>query len=119
MRASESACSGSRFLHFSGELTLGQHDTKEGDNAVAAGNLLHSPAVVEATIKAIEASLGDDPRDRLLNAMHAAIETGEEEGPIHFAGMLLVDQITWPIVSLRVDWTEDDPITAPASIWRV
>lgn len=108
-----------RTAAFSGEETLGNHATAEGDQAVAAGNLLRDKAVPAAMIEAFEAAFNDDLGDRLLAAMQAALKAGGEEGPVHSAGMLMVDQLAWPIVSLRVDWAENDPIEALVKTWAI
>ncbi|MDB6107914.1 MAG: hypothetical protein JWO52_7913, partial [Gammaproteobacteria bacterium] len=56
---------------------------------------------------------------RLLDALHAGVERGGEAGPIHSAGLLIVRDVSWPIVDLRIDWTEDAPVIALAAIWSV
>jgi uncharacterized Ntn-hydrolase superfamily protein len=55
--------------------------------------------------------------DRLLYAMQAGLQSGGEAGPVHSAGLLIVDDVSWPIVDLRVDWTEGDPIDALVGLW--
>jgi len=57
--------------------------------------------------------------DRLLGAMRAALKAGGEAGPVHSAGLQLVDKVSWPVADLRVDWTEGCPITELAAIWDV
>ena len=37
---------------------------------------------------------------------------GGEAGPVHSAGMLLVDNVSWPVADLRIDWHDDDPVGA-------
>jgi uncharacterized Ntn-hydrolase superfamily protein len=54
-----------------------------------------------------------------LAAMHAGLAAGGEAGPVHSAGMMLVDQVAWPVADLRCDWTEDCPIATLARIWEV
>lgn len=108
-----------RTAAFSGEKTLGRHAIAEGDNAVAAGNLLKFNTVPRAMIAAFHASPHDHLSDRLLSAMRAALDAGGEEGPVHSAGMLIVDKVSWPIVNLRVDWTEGNPIAALARLWEI
>lgn len=108
-----------RTATFSGGETLGTYATAEGDQGVAAGNLLKEETVPSAMIEAFVASVDADLGDRLLLAMRAALDAGGEEGPVHSAGMLIVDQLSWPVASLRVDWSEDDPIQALAHIWHV
>jgi uncharacterized Ntn-hydrolase superfamily protein len=95
----------------SGTHTLGRHGEARGRGVVAAGNLLSSteiPAIMVAAFEAAEGHLGH----RILAAMASAIAAGGEEGPVHSAGMLLVDEVAWPVADLRIDWHETDPIGA-------
>ncbi|MEO0391604.1 MAG: DUF1028 domain-containing protein, partial [Pseudomonadota bacterium] len=34
-------------------------------------------------------------------------------------GLLLVDQVSWPVADLRCDWTETCPIDAIKTAWHV
>lgn len=108
-----------RTATFSGEGTLGTHATAEIENAVAAGNLLNGESVPRAMVEAFADSPAKHLGDRLLIAMRAGLDAGGEEGAVHAAGMLIVDQVPWPVVDLRVDWTDDDPIAALAGIWTI
>jgi uncharacterized Ntn-hydrolase superfamily protein len=56
---------------------------------------------------------------RLLAALRAGGERGGEAGPVHSAGLLVVREVSWPIVDLRVDWSEADPIAALTALWGV
>ena len=56
--------------------------------------------------------------DRLLQALRAGAERGGEAGPIHSAGLLIVRELSWPIVDLRVDWSMK-PLAALAAIWAI
>jgi uncharacterized Ntn-hydrolase superfamily protein len=102
----------------SGSRALGVHGTAVGAHAAAGGNLLARPDVPQAMVDAFERASGHFG-DRLLTAMRAATALGGEAGPIHSAGLLIVRDVSWPIVDLRVDWTEDDPIEALAAIWHI
>jgi len=102
----------------SGAQGLGVVNAAIGANAAAAGNLLASPAVPAAMIAAFEAATGH-LGDCLLQALHAGLDTGGEAGPVHSAGLLIVRDVSWPIVDLRVDWTDDDPLAALSAIWRL
>jgi uncharacterized Ntn-hydrolase superfamily protein len=55
---------------------------------------------------------------RLLRALRAGVEAGGEAGPIHSAGLLVVRDVSWPIVDLRVDWADDDPVAELAALWE-
>ena len=51
--------------------------------------------------------------------MHAGLKAGGEEGPVHSAGLLIVDKVSWPIAELRCDWTENCPITEITTAWEI
>ena len=38
---------------------------------------------------------------------------------MHSAGMQIVDKVSWAIVDLRCDWTEDCPIAALTATWDI
>ena len=103
---------------YSGEKALGVFGTFEGKDCVAAGNLLATADVPQQMVRAFEASTGH-LGDRLLAAMKAAVAAGGEAGPVHSAGMLVVDKVSWPVADLRVDWHETDPIGALESLWDI
>jgi uncharacterized Ntn-hydrolase superfamily protein len=102
----------------SGAHALGLASSAIGANAAAAGNLLGRAAVPSAMIEAFEATTGHLGA-RLLQALRAGAERGSEVGPIHSAGLLIVRDVAWPIVDLRVDWVDHDPVTALEGIWDI
>ncbi len=102
----------------SGAEALGVHAAHRGRDCVAAGNLLSQPGVPQAMTAAFEAAEGPLAR-RLLAAMAAAVAAGGEAGPVHSAGLLVVDRVSWPVVDLRVDWHESDPIDALAALYAL
>jgi uncharacterized Ntn-hydrolase superfamily protein len=102
----------------SGEHTLGRHASAAGPDAVAAGNLLASDDVPGAMVAAFLRRARDDIGDRLLAALLAGGTAGGEAGPVHSAGLLVVDQVAWPVTDLRVDWSED-PLADLESLWRL
>ena len=102
---------------FSGSEALGLHNALAGEQCVAAGNLLASPEVIAAMIDAFEHSQGL-LAERLLAAMHAAMAAGGEAGPVHSAALKVVDDLTWPLIDLRVDWADDNPIGQLDSLWQ-
>jgi uncharacterized Ntn-hydrolase superfamily protein len=100
----------------SGTRALGTVGSAIGPDAAAAGNLLGRPDVPAAMIAAF-ASASGHLGARLLQALRAGVARGGEAGPIHSAGLLVVRDVAWPIVDLRVDWSEADPVAALGSIW--
>jgi uncharacterized Ntn-hydrolase superfamily protein len=109
--AGETAC-------FSGKHSLGIHATAEGRFAVAAGNLLASPAVLHAMLNRFEQTERKDLGDRVVEAMQAGLDAGGEAGPIHSAALVMVGEVPWPIADLRVDW-HDDPVGELARLWAM
>ncbi len=103
---------------YSGAYTLGTHAVAHGDGAVAAGNLLTSPDVVAAMVRAFEQRTEEHLGDRLIAALAAGLAAGGEAGPVHSAGLLLVDRAAWPVADLRVDW-DDAPIARLADLWAL
>jgi uncharacterized Ntn-hydrolase superfamily protein len=104
-------------LH-SGEHSLGLVATKSGQHAAAAGNLLAHRDVPAAMVAAFEAAEGHFAV-RLLAALRAGAERGGETGPIHSAGLLVVREVSWPIVDLRVDWRDHDPVSELERIYGI
>ena len=106
---------GSSALH-TGEKVLGQHATVQGNQCVAAANLLANQSVPSAMVQAFEKSSGHLAQ-RLITALDAGINAGGEEGPVFSAGVEVSHNVVWPIVDLRVDW-EDEPISKLYKIWN-
>ncbi len=108
--------SGAPAIH-SGEHALGLVATAVGADAAAAGNLLADAAVPAAMVGAFETACGPFGA-RLLEALRAGRERGGEAGPVHSAGLLIVRDVAWPIVDLRVDWDDADPVGALGKLWE-
>jgi uncharacterized Ntn-hydrolase superfamily protein len=51
--------------------------------------------------------------------LNAGLVAGGEAGPVHSAGLVVVDRLSWPIVDLRCDWTDACPVAALQDIWQV
>lgn len=108
---------GNTAIH-SGPNSLGIWTQAEGRGVASGGNLLANASVPAAIVAGFEAAAGH-LGDRLLAAMRAGLAAGGEAGPVHSAGMMLVDKVSWPVADLRCDWTEDCPIEAVATAWQV
>lgn len=102
----------------SGPNALGIWAEAQGRNVAAGGNLLADAGVPAAMVAAFEASEGH-LGDRLMGALRAGLAAGGEAGPVHSAGLQVADALSWPLVDLRCDWTEDCPITALEAAWAV
>jgi len=103
---------------YSGSETLGLHGAAGATDCVTAGNLLASPEVPGAMVRAFGGDPAQHLGDRLIAALAAGLAAGGEAGPVHSAGLLIAGAVPWPIVDLRVDWA-DDPIGDLARLWRL
>lgn len=108
---------GKTALH-SGPNSLGIWTDAAGTDVVSAGNLLAHDQVPLAIVDGFSQTKGH-LGDRLIAAMRSGLSAGGEAGPIHSAGMQICENVSWPIVDLRCDWTEDCPIEAIATAWNV
>lgn len=106
-----------RTAHWSGSKTLGTHNVAEGEDCIAAGNLLQNVDVPAAMVRTFANSKGH-LAERLLIGLEAGIVAGGEMGPVHSAGLLVVDEQPWPLVDLRIDWHDENPIGALKRLWQ-
>jgi len=102
----------------SGDKALCVWSSARDENVACGGNLLADAGVPAAMVRAFLASAGH-LGDRLIIAMQAGLAAGGEAGPIHSAGLKLVDKVPWPVADLRIDWSEDCPITRLAALWDI
>jgi uncharacterized Ntn-hydrolase superfamily protein len=100
----------------SGAHSLGVHTHVEGDQAVAAGNLLEHDGVISELLASYADSAAAAFEERLLDGLRAALAAGGEDGPVHSAGLVVVEDVPWPVTDLRVDYA-DDPIADLAELW--
>lgn len=103
---------------FTGANALGTLASAVGTHAACAGNMLHSQDVPAAMLTAFEQAEGA-LAERLMQAMLAGQAAGGEEGPVHSAGLLVYGTQNWPIVDLRLDWVEADPVQALHAAWKI
>ncbi|MEL0658639.1 DUF1028 domain-containing protein [Psychromonas arctica] len=101
---------------FSGSKTLGVHNMVQGKNCVVAGNMLSQPSVINAMVDNFLSTTGQ-LTERLIIALQAGVDAGGEAGPVHSAAVKVVDKHPWPLVDLRVDWVEENPIGELFTLW--
>lgn len=109
--------SGPGAIHSGGNV-LGLWGEAHGDDVVAAGNLLSHEGVPEAMIDEFARARGH-LAERLLGALRAGLDAGGEAGPVHSAGLIVAHEQDWPLVELRIDWSDDCPIAALERAWEV
>lgn len=102
----------------SGPNSLGIWAQAQGRGVASGGNLLANDGVPKAIVDGFTAASGH-LGDRLITALRAGLAAGGEAGPVHSAGMMVVDKVPWPVADLRCDWTEGCPIEAVAAAWEV
>ena len=101
----------------SGRQVLGLWGEAQGKHCAAGGNLLADEGLPALMVAAFEAASGD-LAERLMRALEAGLAAGGEAGPVHSAGLRVVDRLSWPIVDLRIDWAEA-PIAMLRTAWDV
>lgn len=109
--------SGNSAIH-SGTQVLGHWAEALAHDTAAAGNLLANTDIPRVMVQAFQ-SAGGHLGARLLAALIAGRDAGGEAGPVHSAGLLVVDEHSWPLVELRIDWLEECPILALATAWEI
>jgi len=103
---------------FSGTKSLGINGHFVGKNCVAGGNLLANDTIPQALVNAFESSTGH-LADRLLHALMAGMNAGGEMGSVHSSALLIADTQKWPLVDLRIDWTENTcPVLDLQDLWH-
>ena len=100
----------------SGPNSLGIWTQAQGAGVASGGNMLANDSVPQAIVDGYLAAKGHIG-DRLVAAMRAGLAAGGEAGPVHSAGMMIVDKFSWPLADLRCDWTDDCPIAAISDLW--
>ncbi len=104
--------------HFTGSEILGTNNVSSGIDCVAAGNLLQNEGVPAAMTDYFQENPDLHLAERLLLSLQAGQEAGGEMGPTHSAALLVADEYAWPLVDLRVDWHDEDPIAELQTIWQ-
>ena len=107
-----------RTAYFTGSKILGVNKVAQGENCIAAGNLLSEPDIPIVMINKFQSANNIHLAERLLSALEAGVEAGGEVGPTHSAALLVSDTCAWPLVDLRVDWSEQ-PVSQLRQCWEV
>ena len=103
---------------WSGSHILGTHAVSERHDCVAAGNLLKSASLPKVMTDAFAANADQHLAELLLRAREAGLESVGEEGPVHSAALIVHHEQAFPLVSLRVDWDDDNPIRILRKLWE-
>ena len=101
----------------SGSQTAGLRGAAEGEACASLCNRLVDAQVPERMVEACLRT-GGELADRLIAAVRAAVADGGA-GVVHAAGLLVAEREPWPLVDLRIDWTEGDPVTELDHLWHL
>lgn len=103
---------------WSGRNILGTHGVSEQRDCVAAGNLLKSAQLPKVMTDTFAANASQHLAERLLLSLEAGLESGGEEGPVHSAALIVHHEQAFPLVNLRVDWADENPIRVLRKLWE-
>jgi uncharacterized Ntn-hydrolase superfamily protein len=103
---------------WSGKHILGTHAVSEQHDCVAAGNLLKSAELPNIMTDCFANNVAEHLAERLLRSLEAGLDSGGEEGPVHSAALVVYHQQDFPLVNLRVDWDDEDPIRFLRKLWE-
>lgn len=101
-----------------GNKALGINAVTSGENCIAAGNLLDNPSIPQAMVDAFLSMPDLDLPRRLLGALQAGSSAGGEIGPVRSSALVVVASQMWPLVNIRIDWSEHDPIAELQFLWQ-
>ena len=101
-----------------GANSLGIWAEYTGKNVISGGNLLANENIPKKIVHGFENETGH-LGDRLISALKSGLNAGGEAGTLHSAGIQICDDVSWPVVDLRCDWTEECPIDAIANAWNI
>jgi uncharacterized Ntn-hydrolase superfamily protein len=96
---------------------IGPCGAAQGEGCAALGNRLVDPNLPAVMVSAF-AQAGGELGDRLLAALRAAVADGGA-GEVRAAGLLIAEREPWPLVDLRIDWTEGEPVAELSHLWRL
>ena len=88
-----------------------------GKGCVAIANIVRSPEIPAAMVRAFEADPSRPLAERLITALQAGEDAGGEFIPVISAALVVVHRERFPYVDLRVD-SHPTPIADLARLWR-
>ena len=101
-----------------GNNILGIHGLAKGSDCLAAGNMLKAKNIPEIMINSFVENSNLFFPERLMISLKAGLDAGGEAGPVHSAGIKVVDDTSWPLIDLRIDWSDNDPINELYKLWK-
>lgn len=103
---------------YHGERITSVHSAHTGAGCVALGNIIRSSEVTRSMIAAFEADSEPHIAERLVRAVEAGYAAGGELKQVKSAALLVVDQESFPLVDLRVDY-DPQPLAQLRWLWEI
>ena len=100
-----------------GKRAIGLCGAAQAEGCAALCNRTVEPGLSELMVEACVRTRGD-LGNRLMAALQAAVAAGAA-GTVHAAGLLIAENEPWPLVDLRVDWTDGDPVAKLDHLWHL
>ena len=104
--------------HYTGKKILGRNSVNIGTNCIAAGNLLNDPLLTKVMTDCFMKNENMHIAENLINSLLSGVKFGGEEGPTHSSALLVAYEHSWPLVDLRVDWSEGCPVNELKKLWE-
>jgi uncharacterized Ntn-hydrolase superfamily protein len=100
-----------------GDRAVGLCGAAEAEGCASLCNRIVDPGLPELMVETCLRTSGE-LATRLMAALRAAIDEGAA-GTVRAAGLLVAEREPWPLVDLRIDWTEGDPVAELDHLWRL
>jgi uncharacterized Ntn-hydrolase superfamily protein len=100
-----------------GDRAVGRCGAAEAEGCASLCNRIVDPGLPELMVETCLRASGE-LATRLMAALRAATAEGAA-GRVLAAGLLIAEHEPWPLVDLRVDWTEGDPVAELDHLWRL
>ncbi len=107
-----------RAAFFHGANVTSTKNGRVGRDCVAIGNIIRTPAVVDAMVEAFEGSADQPLAERLMRGIEAGHAAGGEWKQVKSAGLLVVQKDSFPFVDLRVD-LDAQPLVQLRFLWEL
>ena len=99
----------------SGRRAAGVCGAAEANGCASLCNRMVDPRLPQLMVEACVQSSGE-LAGRLMAALRVAT-AGGGAGTVRAAGLLIAEHEPWPLVDLRIDWTEGDPVEELDRLW--
>ena len=99
----------------SGKRAVGVCGAAEAQDCASLCNRMVDPRLPQLMVEACVQSSGE-LAGRLMAALRVAT-AGGGAGTVRAAGLLIAEHEPWPLVDLRIDWTEGDPVEELDRLW--